>query len=277
MSAKDELGEDGRGAAPVVRDPWQRLRALTPARIALGRAGAALPTDAVLAFDLAQAQARDAVHAALDVPRLVAELAAEGWASSVVHSQAADRASYLRRPDLGRRLAAAARARLAPPAADGCELAFVIGDGLSALAAHNHAVALLRATRPLLDPAWRIAPVCVATQARVALGDEIGAALAARLVAVLIGERPGLSAPDSLGVYLTYDPRPGRRDAERNCLSNIRPAGLPIATAARKLAWHLHEALRRRLTGVALKDESEKRLSGPWGPTAEGQPEESSE
>ncbi|MGE3774174.1 MAG: ethanolamine ammonia-lyase subunit EutC [Gammaproteobacteria bacterium] len=271
MSAKDERG--GGRSLPVVRDPWERLRALTPARIALGRAGAALPTDAVLAFDLAQAQARDAVHAALDVPRLVAELADDGWASALVRSQAVDRATYLRRPDLGRRLDEAARAQLMPTAG-GCELAFVIGDGLSALAVQRHAVALLHATRPLLDPAWRIAPVCVATQARVALGDEIGAALAARLVAVLIGERPGLSSPDSLGVYLTYDPRPGRSDAERNCLSNIRPAGLDVATAARKLAWHLHEALRRKLTGVDLKDESERRLSGPEDPTAERQPEE---
>lgn len=274
MNGRDE---DSPREGLVVRDPWTALRALTPARIALGRAGAALPTDAVLAFDLAHAQARDAVHAALDVPRLLAGLRAEGWESEILRSEAADRADYLRRPDRGRKLDPAVHAQLARRGAEVCDLVFVVADGLSALAVQSHALPLLRATRPLLDPAWRLGPVCVATQARVALGDEIGAALGARLVAVLIGERPGLSAPDSLGVYLTWDPRPGRSDAERNCLSNIRPAGLAVDEAAGRLAWLLHEALRRGLTGVTLKDESKGRLPGPWSPAAGRQPEERNE
>ncbi len=262
MSEDDPAARDG-DRVPLARDPWSSLRALTPARIALGRAGAALPTDEVLAFGLAHARARDAVQAALDVSRLAARLAVDGWASAVVGSAAGDRATYLRRPDLGRRLDAASPARLAAHAGRGCDLAFVIADGLSALAAQFHAADLLLALRPLLDPAWRLAPICIATQARVALGDDIGALLGARLVAVLIGERPGLSSPDSLGVYLTFDPRPGRTDAERNCLSNIRPAGLPIAMAADRLAWLLHAALRRGLTGLALADDSENRLPEP--------------
>ena len=244
-----------RPGSLVAADPWTALRELTPARVALGRAGAALPTAEVLAFGLAHAQARDAVHAPLDVPRLVDDLAVSGWPALALASRAPDRQHYLLRPDLGRRVAPADLPRLA--AAAPCTLAFVLADGLSAQAVQAHAVPLLDAVRGLLDPAWRLAPVCVVRQGRVAIGDEIGAALRAQLVAVLIGERPGLSAPDSLGVYLTYAPQVGRHDAERNCISNIRPAGLGIETAARKLAWHLAEAFRLRLTGVALKDDSD--------------------
>ncbi len=206
---------------------------------------------------LAHAQARDAVHTPLDVPALLEALGASRWPALAVASRAPDRATYLLRPDLGRSLSPSDLPLLAARARGACELAFVIADGLSALAVQAHAVALLDATRTLLDPAWRIAPVCVVEQGRVAVGDEIGAALNAQIVAVLIGERPGLSSPDSLGVYLTWAPRVGRPDAERNCLSNIRPAGLPLADGARKLAWHLHEALRLKLTGVGLKDESD--------------------
>jgi len=242
--------------APLVQaDPWTALRALTPARIALGRAGAGLPTSEVLAFGLAHAQARDAVHDPLDVPRLVDALTASGWPALTLASRAPDRQTYLLRPDLGRRVAAVDLPRLAP--AGPCTLAVVLADGLSARALQAQAVPLLDALRGLLDPAWRIAPICVVRQGRVAIGDEIGAALGAQLVAVLIGERPGLSAPDSLGVYLTHAPRVGRTDAERNCISNIRPAGLAVEAAARKLAWHLAAALRLRLTGVGLKDDSD--------------------
>ena len=233
---------------------WRDLRRFTPARVALGRAGAGLPTAAHLAFQADHAAARDAVHTALDVDRLLADLAAAGLAAQVVGSACPDRPTYLRRPDLGRRLDPADRAALAASPAPG--LLFVVCDGLSATAVQRHAAPLLALLVPALAPAGRIV---IARQGRVALGDDIGAALGAAAVAVLIGERPGLSAPDSLGVYLTWAPRPGRTDAERNCLSNVRPEGMPVAEAARKLAWLVAEMHRLRLTGVALKDEAPPR------------------
>lgn len=224
-----------------------RLAALTQARIGLPRAGHALGTAATLAFDLAHAQARDAVHAVFDVSALQA-----AFDVIEVRSAAPDRATYLQRPDLGRQLPAAETARLRPTGAD---TAIVVGDGLSAIAVARHAVPLVRALLPILG--GRLAPVVVAHQARVALGDAIGAALAVDIVVMLIGERPGLSAPDSLGAYITWQPRPGRQDSERNCVSNIRPPhGLDHETAATRIAWLVHQARARRLTGVALKDES---------------------
>lgn len=235
--------------------PWAQLRRFTTARVALGRAGSSLPTDALLDFGLAHARARDAVHAAFDADRLEGEIRAEGWPCERVHSAARDRAEYLRRPDLGRRLREGEEARLR----DDCELVFVIADGLSAEAVERHAVPLLRALRPRMTD-WRIGPVTIAEQARVALGDEIGQAARARFVIVLIGERPGLSAPDSLGAYLTYEPRVGRSDAERNCVSNIRPEGLIYEQAAHRLLHLLEGARRLRLSGVGLKDESADRL-----------------
>lgn len=240
----------------VEKNPWLALRQHTDARIALGRVGASLPTEAMLAFDLAHALARDAVHAALDVPRLAADLAAIGLASTNVTSQAHDRAAFLLRPDLGRRLHPQSALDLGRFGGSG-DVAFLLGDGLSAVAVQTHAVPLLAALIPRLDPALRLAPVVIATQARVALGDEAGALLGARVVVVLIGERPGLSSPDSLGAYLTHGPRPGRTDAERNCVSNIRPAGLGFDEAARKLGWLVREALARGLSGVPLKDDSD--------------------
>ncbi len=240
-------------AAPP--DPWRRLAALTPARIGLGRAGTALPTREVLALGLAHARARDAVHLPLDVAAVSARIAALGLEAAQVESAAADRSTYLRRPDLGRRLSHAARAGLAPVP---CDLALVVADGLSSAAVHAQAAATIAALMPHAAAAgWSIGPVVVVTQARVALGDEIGEALRARAVAVLIGERPGLSTPDSLGIYLTHAPRVGRTDAERNCISNIQPRGLSPEQAAHRLAWLLREALRRGLSGVALKDESD--------------------
>jgi ethanolamine ammonia-lyase small subunit len=173
-----------------------------------------------------------------------------------LRSAAPDRATYLQRPDLGRRLVDEARARLAGLTAGKVDAALVVADGLSARAAQRHAVPVLEALVPRLrDAGWRLAPVVVAEQARVALGDEVGAALDAALVVVLLGERPGLTAPDSLGAYLTWAPRPGRTDAERNCVSNIRPEGLVPALAADKLCYLMLEAARRRLSGVALKDD----------------------
>lgn len=248
--------------APTVPppDPWAALRAHTPARIALGRTGASLPTAEVLRFAAAHAQARDAVHQALDTDALATTLQADGWAVHPLTSAAADRATYLRRPDLGRRLAAASAQMLQALALPPPDLALVLADGLSAAAAQQHGVALLAHLRMALAGALRLSPVFIATQARVALGDEVGELTSARAVLVLLGERPGLSSPDSLGAYLTFAPRVGRLDAERNCVSNIRPAGLAPELAAARLAWLVQEALRLRLTGVGLKDNSATRV-----------------
>lgn len=263
----------------VTRDPWAALARRTPARIALGRAGAALPTGEVLRFALAHAKARDAVNASFNAPAPAGEIGALGLRSFVVRSAAPDRSTYLRRPDLGRQLSPEVRDALAVARAGGtCDLAVVVADGLSATAAHTQVVPLLRAFLPWAQRAgWRLAPVVLAHQARVALGDEVGALLHARAIALLIGERPGLSSPDSLGIYLTYDPRPGRTDAERNCISNVRPEGLSFELAAYKMAWLLDRALTLQLTGVRLKDESDAVLPavlargvGPLLPTRTG-------
>lgn len=244
-------------------DRWAALRRLTPARVALGRAGPSLPTSEVLRFGIAHAQARDAVHAALDAPGLATALAGHGLDSLTVTSQAADRASYLRRPDLGRSLNPADRDRLAAHAGN-ADLALVFGDGLSATAVASHAAPFVAALLPrLVAQGLTLAPVVIALQARVALGDQIATALGVRAVAMLIGERPGLSSPDSLGAYLTYAPGAATTDADRNCISNIRPGGQAPETAAGRLAWLLTEAFRRRLTGVALKDDSDAALPGP--------------
>lgn len=240
----------------VTANPWAHLRSLTPARIALGRAGPALPTREVLAFGVAHARARDAVHLALDTDSLEAQLRADGYSPVRVQSAAPDRATYLARPDLGRRLGEQSAARLAATG-DSPDIVVAIEDGLSAVAIQRHALPLLGALRAIAPQRWSGVPVVIALQGRVALGDEIGERLGAKLVVVMIGERPGLSSPDSLGIYLTHAPRIGRTDAERNCISNIRPEGLAYPAAAARLDWLVAEALRRRLTGVALKDESD--------------------
>lgn len=250
------------------RDPWAELRAATGARVGLGRAGDALPTARVLELAAAHALARDAVHDPLVASALQAALPSV-WADGVVQvaSAAPDRATYLRRPDLGRRLRDTDRALLAGRAARPTDLAVILADGLSARAVHAHAPALLAAVLDRLE-GWRIAPVVVAEQARVALGDEVGELLGARLVLVLIGERPGLSAPDSLGAYLTWDPRSGRRDSERNCVSNIRPPqGLTVDAAAVTIVNLLTAARNLELSGVDLKDDfaslEEPGIAGP--------------
>ncbi|HEY0523609.1 MAG TPA: ethanolamine ammonia-lyase subunit EutC [Stellaceae bacterium] len=239
---------------PSRGDPWPALRRLTPARVGLGRTGAALPTARHLDFQLAHALARDAVHSTLETDRLADELKEAGFEPVRLHSAAPDRATYLRRPDLGRRLDEASRDRLAPYRGDRPDLAFVIADGLSATAVNRHAVPLAAATAELVRPlGWRIGPVALVEQGRVAIGDEIGALLSGQLVAVLIGERPGLSAADSLGVYATWAPAPGVTvDAERNCLSNVRPDGFPIAAAARELCRLLVAAKAIGATGIPL-------------------------
>jgi ethanolamine ammonia-lyase small subunit len=233
-----------------------RLRALTPARVGLARTGVSLETRDLLDFQRAHAQARDAVHARLDPAALAAEIES-GIRPQVLrlHSAAASRAEYLQRPDLGRRLNEASRALLAAQPTDEVDLAVVIADGLSALAVERHVPALLREFLPRLSD-WWLAPICIVEQGRVAIADEIASILRARISVILIGERPGLSSPDSLGAYVTYDPRPGRTDAERNCISNIRAEGLSYAQAAAQLAFYLTAARGRQLTGVALKEEA---------------------
>lgn len=229
---------------------WQDLRRFTTARVALGRAGNAQPTAAHLDFQAAHAEARDAVWSALDAPALAAALDA-----MLVASEAGDRRTYLLRPDLGRRLREADRARLAASAVPDC-CAIVVADGLNARGVQAQAPGLVARLRPGLMAAGWAAPVVVATQARVALGDAIGEALGARVVLVLLGERPGLSALDSVGAYVTWAPRRGRTDAERNCVSNIRPAGLSAEAAAARLLWLVAAARRLGGTGVTLKDEA---------------------
>jgi ethanolamine ammonia-lyase small subunit len=234
-----------------------RLRDLTPARVALGVAGVSLPTRALLQFTLDHARARDAVHAVFDVKGVTQGLTGLGLDPMSVSSRAPDRASYLARPDLGRQLDADSRDRLVGHAKKAGALVLVIGDGLSPTAVNSHAVALVRELLPLLAAdAIDIAHAVVATGARVALGDEIGSTLGARMTAMLIGERPGLSAADSLGVYLTYAPSVGVTDDRRNCVSNIHAVGLAYEEAAARINWLIREALARAVTGVALKDES---------------------
>jgi ethanolamine ammonia-lyase small subunit len=246
-------------------DSWQALRQFTAARIGLGHTGTSQPTRAQLDFQLAHARARDAVHHALDTAALAQALAL-AWPGApsplLLHSAAPDRNVYLQRPDLGRRLDAPSRALLS--GLRGCgvhecryDLSVVVADGLSALAVERNAAPLLQVLRARLETAgWVLSPVAIVEQGRVAVGDEVGELLGARIVLVMIGERPGLSSPDSMGLYLTSAPRVGLTDERRNCISNVRPAGLGVEEAAEKLHWLLLEARRRELTGVQLKDET---------------------
>jgi ethanolamine ammonia-lyase small subunit len=238
------------------------LREFTPARVGLGRAGASMPTEALLGFMLDHARARDAVHATFDIAGLVAGLSGLGIQPVEVGSQARSRRDYLRRPDLGRMLDPASKLALESRSGAPCQLAIAIGDGLSPTAVNVHAVELVRYLIPqLAADGIEVGATVVASGARVALGDEIGAILAARMLVMLIGERPGLSAPDSLGAYLTFAPRIGLTDAERNCISNIHGAGLSYQEAAFRIGWLVREGLVRQITGVALKDESGKGTS----------------
>lgn len=236
-------------------NPWDELRAHTSARIALGRVGSSLPTAEVLKFGLAHAQARDAVHRPLNFEALQRQLQEADFRTLRVKSDAEDRQSYLLRPDYGRRLHDDCQQRLLQEE-DAAELAVVIADGLSSIAVQRHALPLLQAFRERFATDWARTPVVLAEQGRVAIGDGIGAALRARLVIVMIGERPGLTSPDSLGLYVSFAPEVGMMDSQRNCISNVRPEGLPYALAAHKLAYLVRESLRLQLSGVALKDDS---------------------
>jgi len=239
--------------------PLERLREYTPARVALGRAGASLPTKALLEFTLDHARARDAVHAAFDAEGLLQGLAALGLEAERVSSLAPGRKDYLARPDLGRKLDADSQQRLAGRRDGAQAVAIIVGDGLSPTAVNAHALELVRKLLPrLAEDTIGVGLAVVATGARVALGDEIGDALGARMTVMLIGERPGLSAADSLGVYLTFAPAVGTTDEKRNCVSNIHRAGLSYDEAAAKIGWLVREGLARELTGLALKDESDR-------------------
>lgn len=243
------------------QNPWLELRRLTPARIALGRTGTSLPTSAQLDFQFAHAQARDAVHLPFDHAGLNAQLSERGRESLLLHSAATDRNSYLQRPDLGRKLSEDSAQRLrdyAQAHPGGVDLALVVADGLSALAVHRHTVPFLtRLEEQMSADGWSIAPVMLVEQGRVAVGDEIGQLLGAKMVVMLIGERPGLSSPDSLGLYFTYNPKIGLTDAYRNCISNVRLEGLSYGMAAHRLLYLMREACRRQLSGVNLKDEAQ--------------------
>ena len=241
--------------AIIQPDPWASLKEFTAARIALGRTGTAEPLQSLLRFRLAHANARDAVYAVVDQPTLLQELQALQQASFILTTQAASRSEYLQYPDRGRRLHAKAVDQLNEFNSTGYDICLVLADGLSATAINNHAIPVLKLLLPLFESArLSVAPVCIVQEGRVAIGDECGYLLKAKLVAVLIGERPGLSSPDSLGVYLTYRPAPGLTDESRNCISNIRPEGLNYPTAAEKLYFLINESLRLQLSGITLKD-----------------------
>ena len=262
---------DEKTANPVVANPWMGLRRYTSARIALGRTGTSLPTAPHLEFQLAHARARNAVHHSLDTGRLAENLRQDGLEVIEISSAAPTRPVYLQRPDKGRSLDEASRAALTalPAAAKPYDVAIVVGDGLSALAIEQNAQPFLKTLMPLITAAgWSIAPVCIARQARVALGDEAGALLGARIMLMLIGERPGLSSPDSMGLYMTFDPTPGLTDEARNCISNVRPDGLSYERAAHKLVYLMGEAFKRQMSGVLLKDEAEELAGSLDGPAA---------
>lgn len=242
-------------------NPLLELRRLTPARIALGRTGTSMPTSAQLDFQFAHAQARDAVHLPFDHAGLSSQLAAAGRESLLLHSAATNRDTYLQRPDLGRKLSDESAQTLreyARTKPGGVDLVIVVADGLSALAVHRHTLPFLARMQEQIEAeGWSVSPVVLVEQGRVAVADEIGELLGAKMVVILIGERPGLSSPDSLGLYFTYNPKVGLTDAYRNCISNVRLEGLSYGMAAHRLLYLMREACRRQLSGVNLKDEAQ--------------------
>lgn len=250
----------------VIQNPWAFLQQYTDARIGLGRAGTSIPTHQWLEFQLAHAQAQDAVHAPLNIKHMVNEFATElpnSERAILLHSQAEDRATYLQRPDLGRRLHSDSVQKLTQFKTDqqqSYDLAIVIADGLSSLAIEKNASEFLSKLYKRLDldkGCWSVAPICIVEQGRVAIGDEVGELLNANAVLMLIGERPGLSSPDSLGLYLTWKPKLGLTDASRNCISNVRQAGLCYDTAVEKSYFLLAESRRLKLSGVNLKEDAQ--------------------
>jgi ethanolamine ammonia-lyase small subunit len=262
-SAQKEPSSQAELLSPAPAEPALWLRAQTPARVDLRRAGISLATSELLDFQLAHARARDAVHASLQAHSLISELHALKLSTPlpeilVLHSKAVDRQTYLQRPDLGRQLDEASRHRIEPIRTGPCDLAIIIADGLSSLAVERHVPPLLCELFPAIHhvlPRLRLAPISIVEQGRVAIGDEVAHALTASMAIVLIGERPGLSSPDSLGAYITWKPQPGRTtDAERNCISNIRNEGLSYSEAAHRLVHYIQQAGEKQATGIALKD-----------------------
>jgi ethanolamine ammonia-lyase small subunit len=251
----------------TTEDPWSNLKRFTDARIGLGRSGSAMPTREVLDFAMAHAMARDAVTTPLDWAPIEASARDLGLETLHVSSAARDRSEYLRRPDLGRQLSAASRSELVKHQGIGPDLLIVACDGLSSKAITANFAPFLGAFLPFVRAkSWKLGPVLLADEARVALGDDAGEILAAKAVLMLLGERPGLSSPDSLGAYLTYQPRVGLKDADRNCISNIRVRGLSYQDAAFKLAWLIDQAFKRQMTGVGLKDESNAQIESKPAP-----------
>lgn len=256
-----KLLPDQSFSAHTHQDAWEKLKQFTDARIALGRAGCSIPTKALLEFQLAHAQARDAVHQRLDHTQLQQQLHMKGFDSLVVKSQATDKEIFLKCPDLGRLLSEDSIALLKHHQAHPYDVCIVIGDGLSALAIHENATAFIELLYPLLQAQqWTIAPIVIATGSRVALGDQIAETLNSKMLIMLIGERPGLSSPDSMGMYYTWQAKTGTLDSARNCISNIRPAGLSLQIAAQRLIKLMTSSNSLGYSGVKLKDEHEEPL-----------------
>jgi len=241
-----------------IPDAWESLKAFTNARIALGRTGVATPLKEILDFRMCHAHARDAVYSVLNIDGLTAALQPFQIPIITVNSKANERAVYLQRPDLGRKLNDASATNLKNETSHSADVAIIIADGLSATAINEHAVHVVKKLVPLLKQSvLTITPLVIAEQARVAIADEIGAILQAKLSVILIGERPGLSSPDSMGAYITYQPVPGKTDESRNCISNIRPEGLEYGLAAAKIAKLIKTSLQLKLSGISLKDEEQ--------------------
>ena len=242
----------------ILNDPWLKLKEFTDARIALGRTGCSLPTDEWLGFSLAHARARDSINMPFERDKIARQLHDIDMDVVYAESSASSRAAFVRRPDLGRHLSDESRSQLEKMNYKGADVLIVIGDGLSSKAVHKQAVPLIREFLPYMQElGMSVGPVVLANESRVALGDDIAEEMHCGLVAMLIGERPGLSSPDSLGVYMTYKPFAGRLESERNCISNIRPEGLSYERAAFKLAWLVEMAYEKNVSGTALKDRSD--------------------
>ncbi|RSD30127.1 ethanolamine ammonia-lyase subunit EutC [Vibrio pectenicida] len=267
----DQTSKANKASLQVIANPWQTLRQFTSARIALGRAGNSIPTHEMLAFQLDHARARDAVHRVLNIDQIIEELCAQKQIIEhtpdlpiVVNSKASNRLMYLQRPDLGRQLDEISWQKINDYQANtvrSYDLSIVITDGLSSTAIQNHAVHIVNQLVALLSADnkhdWSLAPITIVKQGRVACGDDVGEGYKAKITLILIGERPGLISPDSMGLYITWNPIRGKQDSSRNCISNIRPEGLNYQEACQKAYYLLSESLQRQISGIDLKDRSD--------------------
>ncbi|MCE7056376.1 ethanolamine ammonia-lyase subunit EutC [Algoriphagus sp. AGSA1] len=236
-----------------VSNPWEKLKDFTDARIALGRTGGSLKTQELLQFRKDHALAKDAVWASLDTNSLESAIQDLKLPSITLTSQAENRETYIKRPDLGRKLSKESITLIKSSKSEATAISIILADGLSANAIPLHAIPFLQEFLPRINR-HSLAPISIVKQGRVAISDEIGELFSSKISIILIGERPGLSSPYSMGIYLTYNPKAGNTDEKRNCISNIRTGGLPYAYAAEKLAFLCSEALRLKLSGVLLKD-----------------------